>query len=180
MNNKRNSIQLNLIIVLLLVFLIMLIVLVVLEKKEKTKDVYKSPEVVGISIQNEELDDATQKAELEKVKAMNERTRIEHYVAKYIKLLEDGEYSTAYNFLNDEYKKNYFSSSEKQFEEYCRSKFSKMMDISYDNFERNGDVYVVWITMRDSINGTQNSGTQISFVVKENNFNNYELSFSKV
>lgn len=180
MINKRKNVQLNLIIILLVSFLILLILLVVLEKKEKAKPVYKDSEVVGISIQNEEIDNVAQNSELEKIKNMNERTRIEYYIAKYIKLLENGEYSTAYSFLNDKYKRNYFSSSEKQFEEYCRSKFSKMMDISYDNFERNGDVYVVWVTIRDSINGTQNSSTKISFVVKENTFNDYELSFSKV
>lgn len=180
MNKKRNSNKLNFIIVLLIIFLVLLIFMVALERREKAKPVYKAAEVVGISVENDGIEDAAKKEELEKVKNMNERTRIEYYVAKYIKLIENGEYSAAFEILNNEYKKTYFGSSEKQFEEYCRSKFSKMMDITYDNFERNGDVYVVWVTIKDSINGTKNGGMEISFVVKENTFNDYELSFSKI
>ena len=46
--------------------------------------------------------------------------------------------------------------------------------------ERNGDIYVVWISVGDAINGSKDSAKTINFVVKENDFNDYELSFSKI
>ena len=34
-----------------------------------------------------------------------------------------------------------------------------------NNFERNGEIYVLWITIADAINGSKESAKQINFVI---------------
>lgn len=116
-------------------------------------------------------------SETERLEAMTERARIEYYVTKFMNYIEAENYDEAYKLLNSDYKKNYFS-TQKSFEDYVKTNFSKMMDIDYSNFERTGDVYVIWMTVTDAINGGPNSGKEINFVVKENEYNDFELSFS--
>lgn len=118
-----------------------------------------------------------EESETERLQKMTERARIEYYVTKFINYIEAEDYDSAYNLLNSTYKKNYFS-TKNSFETYMKANFSKMMDIDYTNFERSGDVYVIWMTITDVINGGPNSGKEINFVVKENGFNDFELSFS--
>ena len=116
-------------------------------------------------------------SEIERLQNMTERARIEYYVTKFMNYLEAENYNEAYSLLNDTYKKNYFQNIG-TFEEYVKNNFSKMMDIKYTNFERSGEVYVIWMTVTDAINGNPNEGKEINFVVKENAYNDFELSFS--
>lgn len=116
-------------------------------------------------------------SEMSRLKEMTERARIEYYVTKFMDYIEEEDYESAYALLNNDYKNNYFSSRTK-FEEYVKKNFSKMMDIDYTNFERSGNLYVIWMTVTDAINGGPNSGKEINFVVKENDYNDFELSFS--
>lgn len=179
MSKKRKNNQLSLLVIVLGVLLLIIILNLIFSKSSKNKNSEtKIENIVGISVEEQAIEDDADKLELEKVKAMSERTRIEYYVAKYIRLIEDGDYDKAYSLLNVDYKKNYFN-TKSEFEEYCKSNFSKMQDVQYNNFERNGDLYVIWITVTDTINGRQNAGKEMSFVIKENTFNDYELSFSK-
>jgi len=176
--NKINMLVMALVV--LLVLLLILIINVVISNKRNSKTKDEKAELVGISYNKESIQVEADKDELQKIKGMNERTRIEYYVASYIRLIEGKDYEKAYNLLNEEYRKNYFGSSQKQFREYCENKFSSMMNVSYENFERNGDLYVVWLKINDAISGTKDEGLEITFVVKENTFNDYELSFSKI
>lgn len=116
-------------------------------------------------------------SETERLQNMTERARIEYYVTKFLNYLETEKYNEAYSLLNDTYKKNYFQNIG-TFENYVKNNFSKMMDIKYTNFERSGEVYVIWMTVIDAINGNPNEGKEINFVVKENAYNDFELSFS--
>lgn len=115
--------------------------------------------------------------EMKRLESMSERARIEYYITKFINYIELKDYDSAYELLNAKYKKNYFSSV-KSFREYCESNFYTMMNIEYTNFERNGDVYVSWVQITDAVNGKKDSGKEVNFVVKENGFNDFELSFS--
>ena len=178
MNKRKKQAKPNLILILSIILIFLVIVTVIL-KTNNQKDNSVQNHVQNVSVDYEKVVESENQEELQKIKGMNERTRIEYYVSKYIKLLEDEKYDEAYSLLNKEYKKNYFK-TQKEFEDYCEKTFPKMADLSYTNFERNGEIYVLWITITDAINGSKSSGTEINFVVKENTFNDYELSFSKI
>ena len=58
--------------------------------------------------------------------------------------------------------------------------FSEMMDIKHENIERNGDVYVLWITINDAINGKPSDKKNMNIVIKENDYNDFVISFSVI
>jgi len=147
-------------------------------KKEDTS-INKPITPPGTEVVDESITKSKEQIELEKIQNMSERNRIEYYAKTFLNYVETAEYSEAYSLLNIDFRKNYFSSSEKEFEEYCKSTFPQMMDVQFTNIERNGDVYVIWVTITDVINGTKDSGREFNIVVKENNYNDFELSFSK-
>lgn len=175
---EQSKVILLVIAFLMLLLIIILIVLSLVSNTETVSSDNQTPEVV-VAIDNQNIVIQANQSELEKIKTMSERTRIEYYVASFIKLIEEQEYEKAYNLLNKDYKKNYFN-TKKEFEEYCKNTFSSMLDVQYDNFERNGEIYVLWLTLTDAISGTKGTGLEMNFVVKENSFNDYELSFSKI
>ena len=176
---KKNKIDISFImiwIVLLFFILIVIGIVNVLENKEEVE--YHGNLSTGIEITyTNSVVESEKDIELEKIQGMKERNRIEYYVTKFINYLEAEKYDEAYELLNKTYKQNYFKTV-KDFKEYAQTNFSKMVNVEYTNFERSGDVYVIWANITDAINGEPNSGKEFNFVVKENTYNDFELSFS--
>lgn len=173
---KKTMANLKSLIVILVIFIVFYIIL----NNNKNNNQEESSPVeneINVVIRAEEIIKNENEEELNKLKNMKERNRIEYYVSSFINNVEEENFKEAYAVLNNDFKKNYFSSME-EFEEYAQKKFTKMMDIEYVNFERNGKIYVIWLTMTDMINGSKGSGEEMNFVVKENDFNDFELSFS--
>mgnify|MGYP007038285492 CR=1 FL=1 len=52
-----------------------------------------------------------------------------------------------------------------------------MISMDYVNIERNGNVYVLWVTLSNPISGKK-SEKDLNFVVRENELNDFDLSFS--
>lgn len=176
-NQKKPDMAIVMIAVVIVVFILIIIAISnVLEGSKKVRYEGKLPSDIKVD-SGDHLKKNEQIAEDERLKSMTERARIEYYVTKFINLIEEKNYNEAYALLNADFKKNYFS-SKTRFEEYVEKNFSIMMDVDYTNFERAGDVYVSWVTITDAINGGPNSGKEINFVVKENGYNDFELSFS--
>lgn len=113
-----------------------------------------------------------------KLSSMSERDRMEYYVSKFVKAIEEKQYESAYNMLYDEFKTNYFPTLS-SFEEYVKTKFPRMISFQHNNFERNGDYYILFITMSNLL-GSKDDKIEINFVVKENDLNDFVLSFSVI
>lgn len=178
-NQKRPDMSIVMIaVVIIVVLLIVIAISNMLEGSKKVQYEGKLPSDIQVdSGRDANIVINEKESEDELLKKMTERARIEYYVTKFMNYVEAEEYEEAYALLNSDYKKNYFPSRTK-FEEYVEKNFSKMMDIDYTNFERSGEVYVIWMTVTDAINGGPDSGKEINFVVKENGYNDFELSFS--
>lgn len=175
---NQNELVMKVIVAVLIVIILLIIGLIsklikasqtIEEEKTTTSAVVVTPETV------QEEEDRT---ELELLQSMNERNRIEYYITKFINYAENGEYEKAYVLLNKQYRETYFP-TESSFRDYASQTFSKMLDVEYVNFERNGYIYVSWVSLADSINGSPDDKKEFNFVVKENDFNDFELSFSK-
>ena len=54
-----------------------------------------------------------------------------------------------------------------------------MFSLEHTNFERNGDVYILWVTMSNPLGG-KDSGVEMNFVVQENDLNDFVMSFSVI
>jgi len=182
MSNKKDNIKKEYIMKIVFICLIIVIILTIisiLNLLKASQTIKKeSIENVEVVLTEDRIKDISNKSEIEKIKKMQERTRIEYYVTKFINYAENEEYEKAYDLLNEDYRKNYFP-TESSFRDYAKETFTKMLNVEYTNIERNGDIYVSWVTITDALNGTRDSGKEFNFVIKENDFNDFELSFSK-
>lgn len=181
--NKRKQKKINMSFLMIwVILLVFLLIVIAISNMIKSGSEIQYQGTLSTNIEVDSGADANivineKLSETERLQNMTERARIEYYVTKFINYLEAENYNEAYSLLNDTYKKNYFQNIG-TFEEYVKNNFSKMMDIKYTNFERSGEVYVIWMTVTDAINGNPNEGKEINFVVKENAYNDFELSFS--
>lgn len=116
--------------------------------------------------------------EINRLKDMEERERIEYYVSKFTASLGNKSYKYAYSLLYDEYKERYFPTLEK-FEEYVKTKLPSRLSMEYTNIERNGDIYVLWVTLKNPV-GTEQTEVEMNFIVKENALNDFVMSFSVI
>ena len=121
---------------------------------------------------NEKIDNMN----LSKLSEMNERSRMEYYVSEFISAIEAENYEAAYQMLYSDFKDKYFPSIS-DFESYAKGKFPSMISFDYTNIERNGDIYVMWVTIANPLAG-KNSGSEMNFVLREYGLNDFALSFS--
>lgn len=121
---------------------------------------------------NEKIDNMN----LSKLSEMNERSRMEYYVSEFISAIEAENYEAAYQMLYSDFKDKYFPSIS-DFESYAKGKFPSMISLDYTNIERNGDIYVMWVTVANPLAG-KNSGSEMNFVLREYGLNDFALSFS--
>lgn len=116
---------------------------------------------------------------INKLADMNERDRMEYYLAIFINNLESKNYESAYNLLYDEFKKTYFPTLD-EFKSYAEKTFPNLMNIEHENIERNGDIYVLWIYVSDMVNGGPEDKKAINVVIREDDLNKFVLSFSVI
>lgn len=173
MKERKKVLRLIIVLVCIVFFMISILVVFSIISSNNSSDNVSSEE-----FHRKTLDDVKQE-EIQELKNMGERARIQFYIGKFFKYLEKTAYYEAYDLLNEEFKATYFPSIDK-FVEYIPNTYNlKSYAIEYTNLERLGDIYVVWLNIIDPINGkrTDEKVTQ-NFVVKERNLNDFEISFS--
>jgi len=161
-------------IVFAVIILLIIIILIVIQNSSKRKKVNYadlSKEELETAV-NEKIDKIN-KIDLSK---LNERERAEYYVSTFVASIENKNYETAYEMLYDEFKNNYFPSIT-DFEEYAKNKFPSMISLDYTNIERNDNIYILWITLSNPLVGKK-ADKQMNFVVRENDLNDFDISFS--
>jgi competence protein ComGC len=177
MKKEKNTILVS--IIVLLVILIFLVTLTGIIKNNSKKESYGNITIQNGIIETDiDYDEVSNDVMTEKLLSMGERDRMEYYVSNFINLVEKKEYEKAYDLLYDEFKNNYFPTAG-QFQTYAKKYFPSMASLDFTNIERNGDVYVLWVTITDPINGKKSEeGKEYNFVIRENNVNDIDLSFS--
>lgn len=180
---KKNNNQ-KYIAIMIIAFIIMIaavILIAVLITKNKTKDV-----VTNVANNVPQTDEEIEEFEKEEIKNMSESKRMKRYIGMFLEDIEEGNYYDAYSVLNEEFKNNYFPRLE-DFEEYAKKYLnSSTLAITYDNIERlgnnkTGNMYVIWTTITDIFMPKLAENEEIeqtNFVIVENNYNDYEMSFS--
>ena len=109
---------------------------------------------------------------------MTEEERIKYYFNKYIDCLENGDYETAYNMLDQKFKDNYFQTLE-AFTTYVSSKYSPIISVTYDDLTRMGNYYILDVTFLDLFASTDENmvGTSQKFIFYETDYDVYTMSF---
>ena len=109
-----------------------------------------------------------------KVAELPEKNRMQIYFGTFMQYIEDKKYDEAYNLLNENFKSNYFPSIEK-FEEYVQ-KYPKDITIEYQNLERQGELFVLTVQIKDVFDKNVEPITQ-RVVIRELEANKFTLSF---
>lgn len=181
---KKKSDNSKYLIIIAIIVAIMIITIIVILNIIKPKEQENNNT-------NSEVTSETTEEEIpveDELKKMNEMDRIKRYIGIFFEDIENEDYQKAYNVLNEEFKNTYFPSLE-EFENYVKKHFkSSTLGLTYDNVERlgnnkTGNMYIVWIYTRNLLelkksDEESDDEDYTNFVVIENDYNNYEMSFS--
>lgn len=108
----------------------------------------------------------------------SEQERMQYYCGEFFKLIDNKAYEKAYELLYSEYKENYFPNFN-NFKKYIQDYFPDDFGLAYENIERLGDIYVLMVSVKDTVNGSYGKNFDMYVVLKENSLNNYVISFSR-
>ena len=182
---KKNN-NIKYIVAIILIAIIMIINLIVIIRLTKKP---KSANQANNSISSESNNDDTEEdsgSREDDVKSLPETLRIKRYIGFFLEDIENGDYQSAYDVLNEDFKKTYFTNLD-EFKEYADKNFnSSIMTLTYDNVERlgnskTGNMYVVWVTISNMFQSKLKDGEELpqtNFVIIEYDYNKNEMSFS--
>jgi len=139
------------------------------EKNKKSEQGIEDEEEV-------EIKEQTAEERLLELKSMTEADRIYKYFSEYMKCIDLEDYETAYSYLHSEFKQSYFPEFS-QFEEYAKNAYPQYIGIQYEDINRQGTYYVLTVYIYDVIAETIETYVEQKFVIYENNFGEFVLSF---
>ena len=109
-----------------------------------------------------------------KVATLPEKNRMQIYFGNFITLIEQNDYEGAYDLLNESFKENYFPTIN-DFAQYIQ-KYPKNMTVDYQNIDRQGELFVLTVEIKDIFNKDAETINQ-RVVIRENDTNKYTISF---
>ena len=175
-SKKENKILTVIAICLIILIVILTILFQVLLPNIKEKPDTENDNFVSNNELTEESMYKPSQNEWMTLQLSGEESRIKYYVGTFISTyIGDEKYEMAYDLLSDGFKANYFETYEK-FESYAKEKYPTSLSLNYGEIQREGELYIIDVTVEDFFN-EKATFTQ-TFVIKENNFNDYELAFS--
>lgn len=166
-----NSVEQKRIIAIIAVLLIVLFVISVARKAVVPEENLTEEQKLQLAETKKE------QAIIDDLAGMEERDRIEYYFGEFIRNIELDNYAEAYEVLNEEFKNTYFSTQDK-FVEYVKDYFPNEIAVEYNNIERNGNTYILWVKMSNALTVDKSSGRAMNVVIREYAVHDFELSFS--
>lgn len=159
------------IVIMFSILVVILIVLLVIIANIRPKEEI-TPET-QIEITNKKINEIA----INKLADMNEMERMKYYCNEFLDKIENKKYNDAYEMLNENFKNNFFKTYD-EFEKYAKDTFPRTISAEYTNCERLGELYVVWLNIVDPLRSSKSEKVEIKMVIKENDLNSFELSFS--
>ena len=172
MKEKKQKIIIVILVVVAILICSIITALLIIPKNFK-KEVKNNEEEKVVNWSTEE---ELEKQELEKLKNMTEKQRMQRYLAKYLSYIEDKEYEKAYKLLNDNFKNRYFPTLDK-FEEYVKTVYTSSILVTYDDIQRQAKYFILKVTITMYENEETKNINQ-NFIVYEKDYNDFEMSFS--
>lgn len=174
--NKANKTNIFLILIIIALCLYNVqILLKTFEQEKKSTPQESNIEARNPNLTSADIEENERQRSIERLKDMDERTRLQEYCGKYINYIEKKEYEKAYDLLYSEFKNNYFKTLE-DFEKYVKEKYPEVISIKYNDISRHGEYYILAIKILDLKEAKKEFEQNI--VIRENNFDDFELSFN--
>ncbi len=170
-------------VILVLIILVLIIISLVIVAKKNAKPETEQSTYQFQTKQEDNKDNNVQVVRtdeeiVKKLSTQGERDRMEYYCGEYMKHIENEEYEKAYNMLYSEFKEKYFPTVE-EFEKYVKKTYPSDFALDYDDITRQGDIYVLRLKIFDVL-GSKNDEKVQRVVIKENNYNDYVMSFQVI
>lgn len=112
---------------------------------------------------------------IEKYNNGTEQQKVALNIEKFIQAINTKDYKYAYNCLADSFKNNYFK-TQADFENYAKENFYASNDVTYNSFEKQGDLYTYSVTLTDKQTNEQKNKT---FIMKLGEGTEFVLSFDR-
>lgn len=169
MNEQAKKKKLLKIILILLVVLLIVVVIIIRSvinsKQPKTEE-----EILS------EYEKQKNERAIVDLSGKSENERMKYYCSEFFKYIGLKRYEEVYDMLYSEYKENYFPTLA-SFEKYMSEYFSEDVSITYNNIERLGNMYVLWIDVKEVYNNGYSFSMNI--VIREDAYNDIKMSFSR-
>lgn len=185
---KKKNNNIKYIIAIIVIAIIMMINLVIIIKltKKPSSTAQTSNTINSTASSESNTEEEESQSRDEEVRNLSEIIRMKRYIGFFLEDIENGDYQSAYDVLNEDFKKTYFTNLE-EFKNYADKNFnSSIMTLTYDNVERlgnskTGNMYVVWVTISNMFQEKLQDDEELpqtNFVIIEYDYNKYEMSFS--
>lgn len=165
-----------------IVIIIVAILSIILSKQKSNNKYSDTPQNMEASknfneIEEEEIE--TNEEKINKLKKKTEAERIKAYLGSYFKYIEKKDYDSAYDLLYPEFKQSYFPAIG-DYKKYIEEQdFPDLMTIDYDEITTQGELYIVTVRIGNMTARSETQKVEKSFMIKENNYNDYFISFKK-
>lgn len=126
--------------------------------------------------EDEVVEEQTEEQRLLELKSMSETDRIYTYFSEYLRCIDLEDYEKAYSYLYPEFKQSYFPELSK-FEEYAKKTYPQFIGVKYEDINRQGTYYILTVYIYDVIAPVIENYTEQKYVIYENNFGEFVLSF---
>ena len=104
----------------------------------------------------------------------NENKKVIMNIDKFIQMINNYDYKSAYEVLNDTFKENNFKDLD-SFKQYMQNTYYRYNDITLGEYTEQNEVYVYKTTITNKENSEETK--DMNFVMKLNNGTDFELSF---
>ena len=168
----KKSIRRILGILIFVLIIVIAIIVVTFKKNNRSEDV--ELEIVTQK-HYENLINIEKDVILEKLNNMKEIERIEYYASQFLKAIENEKFEKAYDMLYDDFKNNYFPTMQ-EFENFAKQNLAKVLSVNFTNVEKNGDIYIIYTEIVDSLTGNEIQIEKI--IVREEEIGKFVMSFS--
>ena len=112
---------------------------------------------------------------LEKYDNATEQQKVALNIDKFIQAVNAKDYNYAYNCLADSFKNNYFK-TQAEFETYIKANFYETNSVTYNNFEKQGELFTYTVTITDKETFEQKTKT---FIMQLGEGTEFVLSFDR-
>lgn len=187
LDRKINKRMLFLILILLILIIVNLILYVKLiaQPNNELKSLYGQSMVKngdGRENDNSKKENTpvarTDEEIIRQLSTQGEWDRMDYYYGVYFKHLEKKEYEEAYNLLYDQFKKNYFPTLD-EYISYIEKTYPAECAWVDEDISRQGNIYVLKMKIIDTL-GSRDDEKEQRVVIRENNYNDFELSFQVI
>lgn len=109
----------------------------------------------------------------EKYNSANENQKVALNIDKFMSAISSKDYKYAYNCLAGSFKNNYFK-TQLEFENYAKANFYENNTVTYNNFEKQGDLCIYSVTITDT---KTNNKKQKTFIMQLGEGTEFVMSF---